>query len=135
TGQMAFRLIAANASVDGVDNSGDIVGTEVVNGTQRQAFLLSHGSVTPTPLAPPGSVSSEALGLNNTGQVVGEYTDLQGQTHAFLYDINTKTDQAPIAGTIPNTIATGISDNASVLVGTYTDAHGSHGLVGTTVPA
>ncbi len=38
-----------------------------------------------------GSVFTQALGLNNDGEVVGSYVDSGGVTHGFTYSIATET--------------------------------------------
>jgi hypothetical protein len=47
---------------------------------QADPVLLSYNY---TPINVPGSTSTTALGLNNSGQIVGSYTDATG-THGFL---------------------------------------------------
>jgi len=42
--------------------------------------------VTYTALAFPGAIRTLALGINNPGQIVGEYRDASNRTHGFLFD-------------------------------------------------
>jgi uncharacterized membrane protein len=85
----------------------------------------------------PGSIFTQALGLNNDGDVVGSYVDAAGNTNGFIYNIATATYQSvddPNAVGPGGTVINGINDNGQI-VGFYTDASGNvDGLVGTAVP-
>jgi probable HAF family extracellular repeat protein len=50
--------------------------------TSQYAFVYSAGTY--TVIAPPGSLSPQAFGINNKGQIVGSYDDSVGNQHAFL---------------------------------------------------
>jgi len=63
----------------GINNSGQIV----TNDSNGHALLLSGG--VKTDLGTYGGILSLALGINNSGQVVGEYWDSSWDTYAFLY--------------------------------------------------
>lgn len=79
---------------------------------------------------PLGTFGSSANSLDNTGRVVGSYTDAAG-THAFVYK-NGSYLNFDVPGAAA-TVASGINA-AGQVVGTYADAGGaSHGFVG--VPA
>ena len=80
------------------------------------AFLLSFtgrsawGEVlyTVTDLGtPPGCLGSSALGINASGQVVGEVTTSVGYVHAFLYTNGTMVDLGMLTGS-PNIVDTPI---------------------------
>jgi probable HAF family extracellular repeat protein len=78
-----------------------------------------------TPLDVPGSISTDAYGINNSGQIVGEYRDAQYKAHGFLLS-----DGIYIPLDFPGstfTYAAGINDSGQI-VGRYvaggTNAHG-----------
>jgi probable HAF family extracellular repeat protein len=77
----------------------------------------------------PNSTFTQALGLNNRGQVVGTYMDAQNLTHGFVYTVSsgqfTSEDDPNGVGT---TIVNGINDNG-VLVGFYGAAPINSGFV------
>ena len=83
----------------------------------------------------PGSTFTQALGLNNNGQVVGVYIDASGHSHGFVYSIATGTFTEvddPLG--VNTTTVNGINDFGS-LVGFYTDANGNtDGFVATATP-
>ena len=72
------------------NNRGQIVGlysddTPVANNSARpRGFLLDRGEL--TALDVPGAVLTSPNGINDGGQVVGEYTDAGGMVHGFLWD-------------------------------------------------
>jgi probable HAF family extracellular repeat protein len=45
--------------------------------------VLERGRL--TRLDPPGAVSGQALGINDRGQVVGEYLDPAGRYHGYVW--------------------------------------------------
>ncbi len=49
----------------------------------NHGFLLNFGLL--VTLDAPGSTFTQALGLNNKGQVVGDYMDVDGNTHGFVW--------------------------------------------------
>jgi len=85
----------------------------------------------------PGASSTQALGLNNNGQIVGSYVDAMGNTHGFIYNVSTGIYQEiddPNAVGPMGTIINGINDLGQI-VGFYVDANGNtDGLVGTPTP-
>jgi probable HAF family extracellular repeat protein len=75
----------------------------------------------------PGAFSTEALGINNAGQIVGFFKDNTGAgQHGFLYDrgIFTTIDVPGATGTIPFGI-----NNARQIVGTTATSTGIHGFL------
>jgi len=101
-----------------------------VNGIPH-GFLLSGGVYTTIDV--PGSTGTIAYGINNSGEIVGEYFVGGGVTpHGFLYSegIFTPLD---VPGAI-STYASGIND-AGEIVGSYTDANfGLHGFLASAIP-
>jgi uncharacterized membrane protein len=64
-----------------MNDNGDLVGRYGEEGVQH-GFLLSQGVF--TTIDPPNSVGTFALGINNVGQIVGEYDDAGGHEYGFL---------------------------------------------------
>lgn len=80
------------------------------------SFPTSH------PASPP---VDQLLGVNNQGLAVGFYMDSKGNSHGYLYNINTgkySRESLPIPGAT-NVTPTGINDPASV-TGFYTNSKG-----------
>jgi probable HAF family extracellular repeat protein len=73
-----------------------------------------------------------AFGINNAGDIVGEYWDTNFVSHGYVYSHGQYTTvDDPLAGTAPfqGTSAMGINDRGDI-VGTYYDANwGGHGFV------
>jgi probable HAF family extracellular repeat protein len=118
----------------GINHSGQIVGY-YYDAAGFHGFLLDNGSYATLDL--PGSVSPQylayyatelrppPLGINNSGPIVGGYSD--GSTnHGFLLDHGSYT-------TLDTPGSTDIND-AGQIVGSYTDAGGTHGFLATPVP-
>jgi len=100
-----------------ITNSGDMVGA-YWDGTREHGFLLSGGVY--TILDPPGSISTSALSINNSNEIVGWYADGADVWHGWLLSGGTYT-------TIdyPGKSATflyGINDNGQI-VGSW-EIHG-----------
>lgn len=105
----------------------------MTSATTSDGFLDIGGTF--TMLDFPGSVFTQALGLNNHGQVVGDYVDAAGDMHGFLYTVGTANY---LSIDDPNGIGTttinGINDKGQ-LVGFYVDAgQNTDGFVATPVP-
>jgi probable HAF family extracellular repeat protein len=88
-------------------------------------FLKQHGKV--TTLDFPASTLTEAIGLNDFNQVVGDYRDLNGVFHGFLYQ-NGKftTIDVPFPGVVTSA-PSGINNNGHI-AGFYDDAIARHGF-------
>jgi probable HAF family extracellular repeat protein len=123
---ITFQSVA-DPNVNDINDAGQMVGFGVVSGTGITEGLYLNGQGGVQFLNPPGATGSKAFGLNNTGQIVGEYADTAGQEHGFLFDIAT---QAYTTLDFPNatsTAAKGINDHGQV-VGFYSDGQGTHGM-------
>ncbi|MGH9641250.1 MAG: hypothetical protein ACRD3Q_02365, partial [Terriglobales bacterium] len=85
-----------------------------------------------TQLDAPGAAGfTQALGLNNNGQVVGDYTDSSGLSHGFVYTVNSSTWQTiDNPNGVGTTIVNGINDKG-MLVGFYGTAPTNDGFVAT----
>jgi len=83
-------------------------------------FLLSGGNF--TTIEPTGATTSFANGINDSGRIVGQYTDSGGTDHGFLFSGGTFT---PID--VPGAQATSANDinNVGQIVGFFTDAAGT----------
>src|SRR5438270_4968393 len=80
-------------------------------------FLLSGGNF--STIEPTGATTSFAKGINDSGRIVGQYTDAGGTDHGFLFSGGTFT---PID--VPGAQATSANDinNVGQIVGFFTDA-------------
>lgn len=77
----------------------------------------------------PDSDLTEAVGLNDHDEVVGDYRDLQGMFHSFLYQDGTYTTVDPPFPSATGSGATGVN-NEGIIVGGF-DEHGyinDHGI-------
>jgi hypothetical protein len=134
TGQKAFSLTGSaftnvdallpanfNSQATGVNDAGTVVGFLQYDAAgDFRAFEDVGGTV--TTLAPFGSASAQALGINDLGEIVGDWVDSGGAMHGFLDNagVFTSFDPAGSAGTVIN----GINDWGQ-MVGFYTDANGN----------
>src|SRR2546425_7732157 len=97
--------INAGGEVEGQGDTGGLYGSE-------HAFLGSNGVMTDLG-ALPGGGSSSALGINNSGQVVGwSLLAGGGTTHAFLWSNGVMTDLGTLGGGLSQ--AFGINDSGQV---------------------
>ena len=97
-------------------------------GGTRHGFLLDiDGSY--TTIDPPGSTYTDANGINDASQIVGEYGDFGTITfRGFLRDVDGSYTIFDVPGA-RDTKAYGIND-AGQIVGYYTDAPGTiHGFL------
>lgn len=124
-----FPMSTLNDQATDVNNAGVVSGFYVTP-TLTIGFLL-HGT-TLTPINFPGSNNSQALGLNNAGQIVGDYVDAGGVMHGFVFDgVNYTSIDVP--GSVSTTI-NGINDHGQI-VGFFVDANqNTIGFEGNPVP-
>ena len=108
-----------------VNDRGEVVGiyADPKEGDPKgttHGFRLRKGAF--TTIDPPGAVDIDGtpgfqatapLGINNRGQVVGQYADAQG-LHAYLLDKGRYTTIDPPAG--PGTTATDINDRGQIVI-------------------
>ncbi len=66
-----------------INNLGEIAGT-VNNGFTNTAGFFRRANGDTVVFNPPGAVEVEVFGLNDLGQVVGEYADAGGNRHGFI---------------------------------------------------
>jgi probable HAF family extracellular repeat protein len=110
-----------------------------VVGVYSSADYVSHGFIgsgaAPNDIVFPGACLSSCGtvgdGINDLGEIVGEWDDGDGYTHAFY--LNPPYGNIPIVFDYPNaylTIAEGVN-KLGVIVGIYQDSTGTHGFKGT----
>jgi probable HAF family extracellular repeat protein len=97
----------------GINDSGQIVGTRIRKGSLEQnAFLLSGGTL--VNLGTLGGKESTAWGINAFGQVVGQADTLTtGVRHGFFYDGGVMTDLGTLGGS--ESLAYGVNDLGQVV--------------------
>jgi uncharacterized membrane protein len=108
---------------------GQVVGTyRTSDDNKRHGFIWSKGIFTTFNVPKDHPVlGTVALGINDPGQIVGDYVDMAGNRHGFLLRQGVYTT-LDVSDAIL-TVAQGIN-NAGVIVGLYLDADGNeHGFV------
>ena len=105
------------------NEAGQVVGYSFTAGNAAQlAFLYSNGTMTSLGgLGPLGATSSQATGINKTGQVVGMFST-PGGAQAFLYSSGTMTSLGTGSGT--QSWALGINDAGQVVGWIVTPSRG-----------
>jgi probable HAF family extracellular repeat protein len=91
--------------------------------------LLSGGSY--TTLSAPAASFTEGVGINDAGQIVGDFTDSVGISHGFLYNGGYIPIDMPGAFA---TYAYGINDAGQVVGAFGNSSTGTHGFVAVAVP-
>jgi len=87
---------------------------------------FAYRGTTNSVIAYPGSISSEASGVNASGHIVGAFADQNGVVHGFLYDGKTYATIDPPGSTYTCTL--GINA-AGEIVGYYSVNYVSHGFL------
>ena len=100
----------------GINSRGDIVGNwDTDQSTVGHGFVFSNGRIFSFDVPDAVADGTAADGINERGQIVGSYIDLDGNSHGFLIEGSTFTTlDCPGAG---NTAAWGI-DSAGQIAGT-----------------
>jgi probable HAF family extracellular repeat protein len=118
---------AFSSEAAGINDGGQIVGTfnnaagvRLQNGIGDQGFFRSAGGVfTPINVPFAGAKGTEAIGINNAGNIVGAFQDAAGTPHGFL-------DVGGLFSTIdpPGAVAAivGGINNLGQMEGVYVDA-------------
>ena len=116
---------AIETGASSINNLGQIVGGYVLPDGSRHGFLYSGGTFTTIDDPNSTTMTSEALGINNSGQIVGAF-DLNSPegghqfegAHAFLYNAGIFTTLDYPAAGVTHTTASRIN-NSSNIVGVY----------------
>jgi probable HAF family extracellular repeat protein len=102
------------------------------SGGRLQGFEYSHGTYTPIEF--PGAVSTDAISINDKGQITGYYqtSSTINPEHAFVYSNGQYTSIDPPGST--NTVGLSINNSGQV-AGYYISSDGTvHGFVATDPP-
>ena len=110
----------------GVNSSGAIVGFFVDNNGQH-GFLLFNGTFTQIDFDSDPNRNTTARGINDAGDIVGNYSGVDGRRHAYLLRGGTYTSFDP-PGAV-GTAALGISLSSGDIVGFFADNNGQHGFL------
>lgn len=109
----SMRTIVNGVTPQSINNQGHVTGW-YFDGARLRGFLKRNGSV--FGLTVPTSLLTEATGINDLDQVVGDYRDQNGTFHGFSYQGGIySTIDFPSAG---DTGATGVN-NLGQIVGCY----------------
>ena len=122
----------SSASVAGINDSGQIVGTDAVGSTgHSQLFLDSNGTVTQLPLpsfaAASGATGCSASAINNNGVVLGGCDDASSDLHGVVWQNGTPTDLGTLGG--PQTGAAAINNSGQVTGWSQTSTDADHGFL------
>jgi uncharacterized membrane protein len=118
----SFAYIGPNRIALGINDSSQIVGRDGNDG-----FVDTGGIFTTIDV--PGGMFTTASGINNSGQIVGQFTDAFGLIHGFV-DMGGSVTTVDVPGAT-STEAFGINDSGQI-VGIFYDAFGAiHGFVDT----
>jgi probable HAF family extracellular repeat protein len=115
-----------DTSVSAINEAGVIVGTSLPSEGTLHAYMYSAGVM--TDLGTPLNYGSDALGINNSGDIVGYVWDWAGNgpSHAYLYSGGALHDLGTFGGL--SAYAAGINDSGLV-VGAVDAATGGWGFL------
>jgi probable HAF family extracellular repeat protein len=120
----------------GINDFGNIVGQFLKNGVFHGYLRTPQGGFTPIDVPFPNAVSTSASGINLRGQIVGGFTDADGEAHGFRKDGSDFTQiDVQINGQLhKNTTVFGIN-NGGQMVGWFTSKTDGklHGFVATNI--
>jgi probable HAF family extracellular repeat protein len=106
--------VLPNSLATSINNAGQIVGITNVTGSfgGGPPYLYSGGKTTTLPI--PAGTYGQAYGINNSGQVVGSYSDsMYTSTHAFLYGGGKMTDLGSLGRNF--TVPRAVNDSGQVV--------------------
>jgi probable HAF family extracellular repeat protein len=112
-----------------VNNAGAVVGFYLYDATGDFAAFVDEAGVLSS-FQYPGSSSTQALGINDLGEIVGDYVAGSGQMFGFLDDDGVFSTINPPGAT--SATANGINDKGRI-VGFFTPANGN--TIGFLTPA
>jgi probable HAF family extracellular repeat protein len=112
--------------VNGIENNGRIVGAYYeADNKGAHGFLYFHGAF--TTLDFPSATFTIAHGINDPGDIVGEFGDGAGYSHGFVYR-GSRFTQIDISGAV-STVAEAVN-NPGDIVGHFLDKNGHrHGFI------
>jgi hypothetical protein len=112
--------------VTAINDLGNTAGFYVNTAGANFGFLDQNGTFTTVtdPMTTSKPSFNQLLGRNNNGDAVGFYNDAKGHSHAYEYNVNTKTFTAIAPPGAVSSLATGINDEGDI-VGTLTGAKGA----------
>jgi hypothetical protein len=125
----SFSVLSINgdplAMANGVNDARTVVGGL----SSGLAFASSSGGLTILPAAAPGITASQtAFGINNSGEIVGQFTNnATGATPGYLYRAGAYTILSPV-GNAEVTNAQGVNDEGLVTGFYSTDGVHQHGF-------
>jgi hypothetical protein len=119
---LVLALPVSSSQATGINDKGTVVGFLQASpaATTSKGFILKDGKV--TELQAFGSTFTQALGVNNSDDVVGSYVDANGVTKGFVYE-NGEYRSIEMQGA-QSTIINGIN-NHDALVGFFMDQNGN----------
>ncbi|MBV9282458.1 MAG: hypothetical protein JOZ41_20460, partial [Chloroflexi bacterium] len=106
-----------NAQMTNINNHDQMTGFQVLSASSNRAFVVLGGQV--RYFQYPGSTFTQALGLNNQGEVVGTYNDRAGTAHGFTYDTRSGAFHEVNVPRSTSTVINGVNDHGWI-VGFYT---------------
>jgi probable HAF family extracellular repeat protein len=116
-------LFPSGTEANGINNSGEVVGTGYLSSSTFHAFLYSGGKM--KDLGPSGAFQASAYAINTSGQIVGSYLLNSGASGTFLYTNGTMTTIPNPAGS-SEALGVAINDNGEIVGELYPTAGGSH---------
>jgi len=111
---------SVQTQVTGINNEGVTVGFWVDGQGDNFGFVHEHGKFTTVVdpaarlAAAGGPITEQLLGVNNHNQAAGFYTDANGNSHGFVYNIATKSFQGIHIAGATSVAATGINDHGDI---------------------
>jgi hypothetical protein len=100
--------------VFGINNAGTIVGTIHTSAgeTPSRSFIYNRGGFTVLPLVDPTDLGGAAIGINNSGEVVG-YDRISDRNEIGWLWANGAYSSLPVSGT--NTVALGVNSSGTII--------------------
>ena len=112
------------SSARGINERGQVVGSNTIGSGESRAFLWQNGVLTDLGTLGGPSIGSTANAINNQGQVVGASGTSTGELHAFLWQDGIMTDLGVLSGTF----SSAQSINEHVNFGAQSSARFADGL-------
>lgn len=111
---------AMGSYANDVNNAGQVAGTYTDGSGYGHAFIYDHGAL--KLIDPAGSDTSNAVQINERGQLLGQYSDTIGQ-HAFIYDKGSIVTVEPTGTSY--SYADAINDAGTIALSVYDPASGN----------